>query len=253
MVNATPLFNQQSHFDALNLQLKALSLDDLLRWSLWTFGGKIAQVTSFGPSGIIILDRLAKLSPGIRVITVDTSFLFPETYTLWQDLQDTYEFQLDIRRSDITPLQQFQRYGNRLWESEPDQCCQIRKVVPLAQSLDGLDAWITGIRRDQSSSRARTQIIEWDVKHQMVKVNPLAYWDQVRIWQVIRRENLPYNSLHLEGYTSIGCAQCTKPAEPCGDERSGRWQGIAKTECGIHTQVESGSIGKSHVLPGRTH
>ncbi len=230
------LFNQQSQFDELNHQFKTLSLEEVLRWTLWTFGDKVAQVTSFGPAGIIILDRLAKLAPGIKVVTIDTSFLFPQTYALWKEIEESYDIQLEIRRSPVTPLQQFQQHGQKLWETAPDRCCNIRKVVPLADALAGSDAWITGVRREQSKSRSNKGIIEWDHKHEMVKLNPLAYWTQMDVWDVIRRENLPYNELHLDGYVSIGCAQCTSPAEPCGDERAGRWVGKEKTECGIHLQ-----------------
>lgn len=235
MINQKQLFNRDSSFNELNRQFKSLSLDDVLRWCLWTFGDKVAQISSFGPAGIVILDRLAQLAPGIRVITIDTSFLFPETYALWQELQQRYNFHLEVRRAKVTPLQQFQLHGNKLWETDPDRCCRIRKVVPLAEALSGFDAWITGIRRDQSASRANTNIIGWDQKHEMVKINPLAHWTQVDVWNVIRKDNLPYNELHLDGYVSIGCAQCSSPSEPCGDERAGRWSGKSKTECGIHT------------------
>ncbi|MEM7032503.1 MAG: phosphoadenylyl-sulfate reductase [Chloroflexota bacterium] len=234
MSTTSSLFSQNSSFHALNQQFKNLSLTDCLNWTMWTFGDKVAQVTSFGPSGMIILDQLAKINPGVRVITLDTGYLFPETHDLWQEVERRFNIQLEVHKSEITPLVQTQHYGPELWRSAPDQCCYLRKVLPLEQALTGLEAWITGIRRDQSDTRSDAPLIAWDKKHQMVKLNPLAYWDQRQIWKYIYEHKLPYNRLHDQGYTSVGCAPCTQPATHLNDERSGRWQGQSKTECGIH-------------------
>ena len=234
MLSQTQLFSAQSGFAEISRQFEKRALDDLLRWTLWTFGDKVVQVTSLQPVGMVILDHLAKLSPGIRVVTIDTSFLFPETYQLWEDVQRRYAIQLEVRRSTVTPLTQAREYGQKLWETAPDKCCHIRKVQPLDEALSGLDAWITGIRRDQSPTRANTPLIGWDAKHAMVKLSPLAHWSHDDVWRYIRQHELPYNRLHDEGYASIGCAQCTAPASSAGGERSGRWQGLEKVECGIH-------------------
>lgn len=230
----TPLFSAQSGFDEINRQFEKRSVEDLLCWTLWTFGDKVAQVTSFGPAGMVILDHLARLSPGVRVITIDTSFLFPETYELWQEIQRRYPIQLEIRRSALSPLAQAQQYGQRLWERDPDKCCEIRKVTPLNEAMQGLDAWITGLRRDQSPTRTAIPLLGWDNRYQLVKVNPLALWTRNEVWRYIHQRDIPYNPLHDRGYTSIGCAQCTRPAVNSDDERSGRWYGQSKIECGIH-------------------
>ena len=221
------------NLDQFNDSLATATLPIFLEWSLGAFGDKIAQVTSFGPAGIVILDHLARLAPGLRVITIDTHFLFPETYQLWEEIQQRYPIRLEVRRPQMTPDEQAHLYGSELWRHEPDACCDIRKVTPLADALTGLDAWISGIRRDQSPSRAQTALVDWDDRHAMVKLNPLAAWPKARVWHYIRKHQLPYNRLHDQAYSSIGCTHCTR-ASTGGDERSGRWSGQQKTECGIH-------------------
>lgn len=227
-------FNAQSDFSHLNHHFEARSLDDLLQWALSTFGDKVAQVTSFGPTGMVVLDRLAKLSPGIRVITLDTQFLFDETYQLWAEVQRRYPIQLDIRRPSLTPEAQAQKYGSELWRHSPDQCCYLRKVIPLQNVLQGLEAWLTGLRRDQSPSRADLSLVTWDGKYGLVKINPLASWTRNQVWSYILEHKVPYNTLHDQGYASVGCTHCTQPTPNVADERSGRWQGHQKIECGIH-------------------
>ncbi|MBV7338853.1 phosphoadenylyl-sulfate reductase [Chloroflexi bacterium TSY] len=234
MPSQTQLFSKQSGFGGINQQFARRPLEDLLRWTMWTFGDRVAQVTSFGPPGMVILDHLVKLNPDIRVMTIDTSFLFPETYELWEDIEKRYLIQIEVRRSTVTPLMQAREYGHQLWDTDPDHCCQIRKVVPLRTALQDMDAWITGIRRDQAPSRANTPLIGWDHGKEMVKINPLAHWSRTQVWRYIHEHDLPYNRLHDRGYSSIGCAQCTKPSTIPDDERSGRWSGQQKVECGIH-------------------
>lgn len=227
-------FTAQYDFSPLNTHFETRSLDDLLEWALATFGRKVAQVTSFGPTGMVILDRLAKLAPGIRIITLDTNFLFDETYALMEQVQQRYSIELDIRRSPLTPEAQATAYGPALWESAPDHCCHLRKVVPLGEVMGELDAWITGLRRDQSPTRTQMPLVTWDHKYDLVKLNPLAGWTRGQIWSYILEHNVPYNPLHDQGFASIGCTYCTHPTTNTADERSGRWKGRTKTECGIH-------------------
>jgi len=227
-------FSFESDFGDLNRHFETGSLDDLLRWSLTTFGDKMAQVTSFGPDGIVILDHLARLSPGVKVIAIDTNFLFPETYSLWEQVRQRYPIQLEVHQPSLTPKAQAQQYGPELWAVHPDQCCQLRKVTPLEGALQGLNAWITGLRRDQSPTRANLPLVSWDARYRLVKINPLAGWSRNQVWAYIWKHNLPYNALHDRGYPSIGCAPCTRPAVTPDDERSGRWSGQQKVECGIH-------------------
>jgi phosphoadenosine phosphosulfate reductase len=218
----------------LNARLEALSLTDFLAWSLDAFGDKIAHVTSFGASGVVILDHLLRIKPNMRVMTLDTQFLFDETYDLWQRVERRYAIGIEVIRPKITPEQQAREYGPNLWELEPDVCCDVRKVQPLAAALRGLDGWYTGIRRDQGGSRAETQLVAWDLRYNLFKLSPLANWTRQQVWKYIRDNDVPYNSLHDVGYTSIGCTHCTRPPANADDERSGRWAGKQKTECGLH-------------------
>lgn len=234
MLTKTELLTAQADFGPLNHYFAQRSLSDLLDWGLATFGEKLVQVTSFGPTGMVILDQLVKLNPGQRIITVDTGFLFDETYALLAEIQGRYPIQLDIHRPGLTPKIQGQLYGPQLWTYNPDLCCHLRKVEPLQNALHDADAWLTGLRRDQSPTRAAIPFITWDTKYKMVKVNPLANWTREEVWAYIVKYNLPYNRLHDQGYASIGCTHCTHPTRKLTDERAGRWQGTAKIECGIH-------------------
>jgi phosphoadenosine phosphosulfate reductase len=227
-------FNSQTDFSAINQYFADRSLDQLLQWSLGTFGDRVVQITSFGPTGMVILDALARLSPGIRVVTLDTEFLFQETYDLLEEVQRRYPITLDIRRPHLSPAAQAQQYGPELWARDPDQCCALRKVLPLQEVLQEFDAWLTGLRRDQSNTRSHLPLVMWDTKYKLVKINPLADWTKGRIWSYILEHRVPYNLLHDQGYASIGCTHCTRQTSNLADERSGRWQGRQKTECGIH-------------------
>ena len=231
-------FNADSDFADLNRRLETRSLDAALRWCLETFGPRMAQVTSFGPAGMVILEHLMWLREAtgqtVQVITIDTGFLFGKTHELWEQVQQRYGLRIDVHRSELSTVGQAQRYGPKLWETAPDHCCHIRKVAPLGEALRGLDLWITGIRRDQSPTRAHTPFLAWDTKYNLLKLNPLAGWTRDDVWRYVRQHNLPYNRLHDQGYTSIGCTHCTRPATDARDERSGRWVGVEKTECGLH-------------------
>lgn len=236
LVPASP-FNAQSDFGELNRYFEQRPLDDLLAWSLAAFGNKLALVTSFGPTGMVILDRLAKLSPGIKVITIDTDFLFEETYSLREQVQRRYPIQLEIRKSVLTPARQAEVYQPDLWQANPDLCCHLRKVTPLREALAGLETWIAGLRRDQSSSRSDLPLVTWDTRYGLVKMNPLTNWTRSQVWTYLLDNDVPYNPLHDQGYGSIGCTYCTRPSGDSGDERAGRWPGSSKTECGIHYNI----------------
>jgi phosphoadenosine phosphosulfate reductase len=230
-------FEAVSDYETLNRYFENHPLDDLLQWAITAFGSKLALVTSFGPTGMVVLDRLAKLSPGFRVITIDTDFLFEETYALRERVQRRYPIQLEIRKSVLTPAMQAQVYQPQLWQVNPDQCCHLRKVIPLIEALNGLNAWLTGLRRDQSATRIAAPLVAWDAKHNLVKINPLANWTRSQVWGYLLENNVPYNHLHDQGYASIGCTYCTQPTPTAADERAGRWQGSSKVECGIHYSI----------------
>lgn len=207
---------------------------EILSWASATFGERLAIVTSFQITGIVTLHMLQTIAPRTPVLTLDTGLLFPET----ADLIDRLEarFQLNLRRVKArqTPRQQARDYGDRLWERNPDRCCHIRKTVPLRAALAGFDAWVTGLRRDQSPSRAGTPVLSRDRRNSSIKIAPFANWSEERVWRYIDQHDLPTNPLHRLGYPSIGCWPCTKAAPAEGDQRGGRWAQRSKSECGIH-------------------
>jgi len=208
---------------------------DLLRPIIATeFPGRIAVSSSFGAEAAVMLDLVAQADPATPVIFLDTGKLFGETIRYRQtltallgltDVRIVRPTEAEVRKRDPDGI---------LWTQSPDACCTLRKVEPFALALDGFDAWITGIRRDQSSTRANAKLIEWDQKFQLVKVNPLAKWRWEDVWAYIRVHEVPYNALHDRDYPSIGCTHCTSPVMPGEDPRAGRWKNFTKTECGLH-------------------
>jgi phosphoadenosine phosphosulfate reductase len=234
MLPSMRLLRSNVDYVALNQQLAPLPLTDFLRWSLVTFGERLVQVTSFGPTGIVILDHLAKISTNVQIATIDTGFLFPETYAQWEAIERRYGVSIRVIQPELTPPEQERLLGPSLWELEPDVCCHERKVKPMAAAVADQHAWITGVRRDQSGARAQTPLVAWDTRYGLFKLSPLANWSKDDVWNYIRAHDLPYNELHDRGYSSIGCMHCTRLPANAADERSGRWQGRMKTECGLH-------------------
>jgi phosphoadenosine phosphosulfate reductase len=178
---------------------------------------------------------LAEVAPQLRVVEFDTGLLFPETYETRERLIARYPIKFERIEPELSVEQQAAAHGERLWERDPDACCGMRKVAPLEQALRGMDAWVTGIRRDQSTTRQNARKIEVDERRGVVKVQPLADWTSRDVWRYIWRHGIPYNTLHDHGYPSIGCVPCTSSvngAQP--DERAGRWRGTGKIECGLH-------------------
>jgi phosphoadenosine phosphosulfate reductase len=207
---------------------------DILRWASDLYGSRLAVVTSFGPTGIVTLHMLSQIAPETSILTLDTGLLFRETYELMDELQERLGLTITSVRPEFTVEEQGARFGDALWEREPDKCCFMRKTVPLGKALDGYAAWIAGVRRDQSPQRAQTPIIAWDVRYNLLKINPLATWTEDMVWGYIRAHELPYNRLHDQGYPSIGCHTCTRAVAAEGYSRKGRWGQSGKTECGIH-------------------
>ena len=223
------------NFEQLNTDFEQTYPQDVLRWAVETFGEKLAVVTSFQPTGIATLHMLSEIAPRTAVLTLDTGLLFPETYALMDDLEGRLKLNLNRIRPAQTVDQQAAAYGPALWERDPDQCCNLRKTVPLGASLAPYDAWITGLRRDQSDGRSNTPIVSWDRKYDRVKISPFATWTEEMIWIYLKAHELPYNVLHDRNYPSIGCVPCTQAVDPnSSDKRAGRWINRDKTECGIH-------------------
>ena len=199
----------------------ALDARELLAWALESFHPKMALACSFQKEEAVLLDLLFELEPDARVFALDTGVLFPETYEVWRAVEERYGTVIESWRGE---------WVEGLWASDPAHCCHLRKVEPLGRALAPLDAWITGLRREQSPTRANARKLEWDEGHGLWKLNPLADWSEKDVWARIVERDLPYNPLHDQGYASIGCTHCTQP----GAGREGRWAGLEKTECGIN-------------------
>ena len=209
--------------------LEQRSAQEVLAYVLDRFPGKVALACSFQKEETVLLDMLFALEPNARVFAIDTHHLFPETYAYWREVEQRYD--VAIERHEGAPVE------DGLWKTKPDLYLAKAKVAPLVRALGELDAWITGIRRDQSPTRANAAKLGWDEQHELVKANPLADWSDDDCWAYIRSRGLPYNELHDRGYDSIGDAHSTQP----GKGREGRWVGTDKTECGIHT-IPSGEV-----------
>ena len=221
--------------------LENASARDVIAGAVEAFGDRVALCTSFQAEGMVILDIASELPHRPRVFTIDTGRLPQETYDLIDSVRDRYGIEVDVYHPDHEELTPFVgRHGVNSFYGSVSlrlRCCEIRKVNPLNRALKGYDAWITGLRRAQNETRAGVAKVELDAAHGgMVKLNPLAEWDYERVWEYIRANDVPYNRLYDEGYTSIGCAPCTRPIKPGEDLRAGRWwwENGFPSECGIH-------------------
>ncbi len=224
--------------DALARELEGRPPAEILAAAAARHPGRIALACSFGAEDCLLVDAVARAGLGIEVFTLDTGYLFPETYALWRELEARYPI---VIRAERSGLRAPDPSAPPPWEPDPDACCEARKVVPLRTALSRLGAWVTGIRRDQTPDRAGARVIEWDGRFGLEKVNPLAAWTHDQVWAELRRLGIPVNPLHQRGYTSIGCAPCTTPVRPGEDPRAGRWRGRAKTECGLHLRPNPGT------------
>lgn len=215
---------------------EALDAAELIHSGLDSFGQDVAIASSFGAEDVVLIDIASSRRLPFRVFALDTQFLFPETYTLIEEIESKYGINVERCRPSLTPTDQAVVHGEALWSFDPDRCCAIRKIEPLKEKLQTLKAWITGIRRDQAPTRANAKKLEWDDKFALWKINPLADWSSERVWSYIRANSVPYNPLHDRNFPSIGCTWCTRPVKPGDDPRAGRWSGFAKTECGLHKE-----------------
>lgn len=216
-------------------QFEAATAPEILRWAVERFAPRFTMATAFGPEGMVILHMLAEIAPETPIFNLDTGYQFPETLELRERVKQRYGMEIEFKRPELTVEQYEQLHGGPLYKTKPDQCCAERKIRVLHEAVRGKHAWASGIRRDQSPDRAKAAIISWDRKFSLVKVSPLANWTKKDVWKMIVEHDIPYNPLHDQGYTSIGCWPCTRAVMFGEDERAGRWSGFAKTECGLHT------------------
>jgi phosphoadenosine phosphosulfate reductase len=225
---------------ALNQRFDGESAEAVLRWAWERFGRRAAIGTSFQGAGLVTIHLARRQGWAFPVFTLDTGLLFAETEALRSRLERFFDLQIEALVPDLTVAEQADVHGPELWRREPDLCCTVRKVMPLRGKLAEIDCWITGLRREQSATRARIDIVELYAYDEtsgrdIVKLNPLAGWSRAAVWQHIREHEIPYNPLQDQGYRSIGCWPCTQKTGDGGDERAGRWTGFGKVECGIHT------------------
>ncbi|MEC1546147.1 phosphoadenylyl-sulfate reductase [Bacillus halotolerans] len=207
----------------------------VLKWAYGHYGNQLVYACSFGIEGIVLIDLIYKVKKDAEIVFLDTGLHFKETYETIERVKERYPgLNIILKKPNLTLEEQAEEHGDKLWEREPNQCCYFRKIVPLREALSGHPAWLSGLRRDQGPSRANTNFLNKDEKFKSVKVCPLIHWTWKDIWRYTSRNELDYNPLHDQGYPSIGCAPCTSPAFTAEDLRSGRWNGMAKTECGLH-------------------
>jgi phosphoadenosine phosphosulfate reductase len=229
-------------FDAVALAEKSAALEgrppqEILAWALEVYRPRLCISTAFGPEGCALVDMAVKLDPQVPIFTIDTGFLFPETEALIARFQERYGIALTVHRGAVSKAEQEAKHGIALWDRDPDLCCQLRKVEPTERAVEGMDAWLAALRRDQGKSRAHIQILE-RLAHAdgspLVKISPFAAWTRNDTWKYLVDHDVPYNPLLDQGFKSIGCWPCTRPVAAGADERAGRWAGTAKEECGIH-------------------
>ena len=220
---------------ATSLQLpsdvESMGAQDILRFCLDSFPGRVSLACSFQKEEAVLLDMLLGIDPKARVFGIDTHYLFPETYELWREVEQRYDMKIEVFEGP-RPEELAATHGERLWETKPDLYLAIAKVEPLNRALMDLDCWVSGIRRDQAPTRANAPKLGWDDAHELWKANPLANWSDDDCWTYVRERSLPYNSLHDRGYASIGDTHSTLP----GAGREGRWAGTERTECGLHVE-----------------
>ncbi|MBX6311923.1 MAG: phosphoadenylyl-sulfate reductase [Isosphaeraceae bacterium] len=217
-------------------RLERAKPQEILQWAVATYFPRLMMATAFGPEGCVILHMLAEIEPRVRVFNLDTGYQFAETLRLRERIAERYGIEVEFVRPETTVAEYEAINGGPVYAHDPDRCCFERKILPLRRAVAGYDAWISSIRADQSAHRARADVIGWDAKFGLVKINPLLRWTKRDVWAFIVTNEVPYNPLHDHGYPSIGCWPCTRAVAPGeADERAGRWAGQAKTECGLHS------------------
>jgi phosphoadenosine phosphosulfate reductase len=210
-------------------ELEGASPEAILTWAVETFPGRTALTVSFGGGGVVLAHMLSQIDKRVPVLFLDTGFHFPETLAF----KDAFVERYGLNLIDLHPATD----PGPLYQTDPDRCCWIRKVEPLERALVDFDSWISAVRNDQSESRASIEVLEYHVagEHPVVKIYPLARWSREQVKAYISEHEVPYHPLLDQGFTSIGCWPCTRATRPGEPERAGRWSGMGKTECGLHT------------------
>jgi len=209
---------------------------DAIKWAFKEYRDDIIYASSFGAEAIVLLDLISKVKKDAKIVFLDTNLHFPETYEVIEKVKKRYpDFQIQFIQPELSLKEQEEKYGKELWKTNPDLCCQIRKIEPLKKEIQRVKAWMSGLRREQSITRKHVQFINKDEKFQSIKICPLIHWKWDDVWAYIQLNQLPYNRLHDQNYPSIGCAPCTLPSDDSKNSRAGRWAGFNKLECGLHS------------------
>jgi len=219
----------------LEPDFEAMSAEDVLRWAYSEYGERLCLTCSWQMQSSVLVHMVSSLGLDVPVVELDTGLFFAETYETRERLVERYDLKL-IRPEILSVAEQHREEQPNLWERDPDRCCHIRKVEPLERALEPYDAWISGIRREQSLTRKDAQKVEWSERYGVWKVHPLVDWDAKRVQAYIAVNEIPYNPLHDRGYPSVGCMPCTRPVQRDEDDRAGRWADSDEIECGIHTK-----------------
>lgn len=219
-----------------NRLLDGKSPEEILRWAVQEYFPKLTMATAFGAEGCCLIHLLAAVEPRVRVYNLDTGYQFKETLDLRDRLHERYGIEVELVRPNLSVPEYEDANGGPLYVINPNQCCADRKTAPQRRALQGYEAYISAIRRDQTPERASAGVVQWDSKFGLVKVNPLLQWTKKDVWGFIMKHDIPYNPLHDQGYPSIGCWPCTRAVGAGEDDRAGRWAGTAKKECGLHVQ-----------------
>ena len=233
----------ENEIGVLNARFEDQSPQAVLRWALRESGlERLAIASAFQAEGTCVIHMATRIQADVPILFLETGFHFAETLAFKQQLAEMFDLNVVDLVGDETVDSQAERYGSRLYERDPKLCCDLNKVVPFDRALRGLDGWITSLRRDSAWTRMNTPIVdqnETEPGNWLVKINPMANWSRPQVWRYLKEQGIPHHPLYNLGYSSIGCAPCTRMVFPGEDERAGRWSGIMKTECGIHaTEAE---------------
>ncbi len=217
---------------------------DILKYFINNYKGKIVLGSSLGTEDQVLTDMIVRIDKNTRIFTLDSGRLFPETYKLIEDTNNKYDINIEVYFPDKIKVEQMvkEKGINLFYKSIENRklCCHIRKIIPSQRAMKGLEAWITGIRKDQTISRFFNKVVEWDENNNLIKINPLLNWTEKKVWEYITENNVPYNELHDKGFPSIGCQPCTRAISPGEDIRAGRWwwEQPGLKECGLHNRKQ---------------
>ncbi|WNF36193.1 phosphoadenylyl-sulfate reductase [Bacillaceae bacterium IKA-2] len=225
----------EAELEKQNKQLAKKDAIDILKWAYHKYREDLVYACSFGAEGMVLIDLISKVKQDATIAFLDTGLHFKETYQLIEKVKLKYPtMKIKLIKPPLTVEEQNKVHGDQLWKTAPDKCCEIRKLQPLEAELSLYQAWISGLRREQSPTRANVEFVNRDNRFHSIKICPLIHWSWDEIWMYIKLHKLDYNDLHDQNYPSIGCENCTKPVFGGEDSRQGRWANSGKTECGLH-------------------